>query len=172
MCSFEEVLGGDFYRIRAYLEAGVRKIGYEFDEDLFIDVCEKCLRVLRTKDLTRQEYSKYLYVSYINTLRRTKSKEIITQPIDDNYDMVDETYNEYKDKLYNSLTKAIEEKFGVNISRAWELHICHDMSYKELEHEFPGMKFNFEFKRIKKYILTRLVKEDPNIKELLMNLYD
>lgn len=172
MCSFEETLGGDFHRIKAYLEAGVRKTGYDFDEDLFIDVCEKCLRVLRTRDLTRQEYSKYLYASYMNTLRRIKTKEIYMQTINDSCDVEDETYNEYKDKLFDSITRAIEDKFGKDIIRAWKLHICYDKSYKELEGEFPGMKFNFEFKRIKKYILTHLVKKDPNIKELLSNLYD
>lgn len=34
------------------------------------------------------------------------------------------------------------------------------------------MKFNFEFKRIKKYILTKLVIHDKKLKDLLEDMYE
>lgn len=176
---FINVIGSDFEETKQNFQIGLKKCGYEFDEDLFVDVCMKCNNVLKDRELTKKECIKYLWVAYVNTLKRIKTNQIYitsldcilkTEEIGEGI-CVDE-YNEDKDKLCEFILNAIKEKFGESVAKAWRLHICDGISYKELEREFVGMKFNFEFKRIKKYILNNLAKTDKIFIELMSCLND
>ena len=176
--SFEHSIYNDFELLQCKFEVSLKRRDYEFDYDLFIDSCIKCDKALSGKQLSNSEYMKYLWVAYLNELKRIKSKHIYMTSIDDlededyNEDLCSEIYNETPDKLYNLLVESIREKFGDDITDAWISHICYDKSYKELTEKYPEMKFNFEFKQIKKYITTKLINKNQKLKELVSCLYD
>lgn len=178
MCGIIEIIKENFLNIKQNFQIGLLRYGYEFDEDLFVDVVLKCIKTLENKDLSKQEFSKYIWVAYLNKVKRIKSKKIFINSLDDfievdeNLYIIDEEYNENTDNLYNEIVKEIKNKFGESVTNAWILHICHNKSYKELANDFRDMKFNFEFKRIKKYILNKLVKTNKNILELMSNMYE
>ena len=169
---FNDILSRDFENIRKKFQNDIIKHGYIFDEDIFIDVYLRCIKGLHNRGLNRVQCIKYLWEAYLNKLKQVQSKKIFVGPINCDIEIIDETYNINIDRLYNHLIKVIKDKFGENITHAWIDHFCYDKTYKELEPIYKDMKFNFEFKRIKKYILTKLLRYDEELKSLLENIYE
>lgn len=174
-----ENIVNDFNDIKKSFQLGLLKNGYSFDEDLFMDVCIKCSNTLKDRNLNKQESIKYLWAAYMNNLKRIKSKQIYITSLDcllETEEMgegiYEEEYNLYKDKLYDFIITVIRNKFGDNVTNAWQAHICDNKTYKELAEEYKDLKFNFEFKRIKKYILNNLAKNDKVFIELMACLRD
>lgn len=168
--SFITIVSENFNEIRRNFERGLCKIGYEWDEDLFIDVFLKCVEILKNRKLTKSGAIKYYWVSYLNTLRKykVKSKQLInTDDLPEDIALYTPTYNKDVDIIFDIIMLAIREKFGDRIANAWKSHICQGKTYKELANEgFNDMKFNYEFKRIMKYIRKDLSKKDKTFAEL------
>lgn len=167
-----DILSMDFENIKEKFQDDIIKHGYMFDEDIFIDVYLRCIKGTCNRGFNKNQCVKYLWVAYLNKLKQVQSKKIFIGPINYNIEIIDEPYNISIDNLYKYLTEAIKSKFGASITSAWIDHFCYDKTYKELESIYKGMRFNFEFKRIKKYILTKLVIHDEKLKDLLEDTYE
>ncbi len=169
---FNDILSQDFENIRRKFRDDIIRHGYIFDEDIFIDVYLRCIKGIHNRGLNRVQCIKYLWVAYLNKLKQVQSKKIFVGPINYDIEIIDEPYNISIDNLYKYIIKVVEDKFGENITHAWVDHFCYDKTYKELEPIYKGMKFNFEFKRIKKYILTKLIIHDRKFQDLLENMHE
>lgn len=176
---FIDIMGENFDVIKRNFQIGLLKSGYEFDEDLFIDVYIKCSLTLNERNLNKQDAIKYFRAAYINSLKRIKSKQIFISSLDELLEteeigegIHEEEYNPYTDKIYDFIIESVKDRFGENVMNAWKSHICENKSYKELAKDYGDLKFNFEFKRIKKYILNNLAKNDKVFIELMSCLRD
>lgn len=169
--TFISIISNNFERIKKNFQTGLKTNGYEFDEDLFIDTLLRCSCTLKDKQMTEKEAAKYYWVSYINSLKRVKSNPLEFDIEEYDIDDPEEEYNEDIDGLYNYIILSVESKFGTDISNAWREHICHGKTYKELEMMGYKMKFNYEFKRITRFIRNHLVKHRIFI-EFMSNVRD
>lgn len=169
--SFINIVSNNFESLKHNFQIGLKAHGYEFDEDLFIDTLLRCSCTLKDHIMTEKEAAKYYWVAYVNGLKKLKSKPTEFDIDDYDIDLLEESYNEDLDQLYDYIMKSISSKFGEKIMTAWKLHICSGLTYKELKAQGFDIKFNYEFKRITRFIRNHLVKNKMFI-ELLSNIRD
>lgn len=171
---FANIIANNFEEIQKNFKNGLNKIGFEYNEDLFIDVFLKCGETLGKRKLSKCEAIKYYWVSYLNALRKYKIKEkqfISTDDLSEDAEIYNSVYDEDVDILFNFIMSEIQSKFGEHITNAWKLHICQGKTYKDLINDgFSGVKFNYEFKRIMRYIRNDLSKKDKVFAELFAYL--
>lgn len=165
---FNELIVNDFYGLKLKFQTKLKSIGLEFDEDLFVDTLLKCNNTLNNKDLPKNDLLKYWWVAYCNELKRPKtySQVDINENID-YYDRCDKTYDEEIDEIYELVINELYKKFDKHIIDAWVNHTCYNKSYKGLEEMGYKFKFNNEFKKINRYIKTKLITSNVEITELL-----
>lgn len=171
--NFKEAICNNFNNLKRNFQSGLKNKGYDFDEDLFIDTLLKCGSALKNRDITKSEMIKYCWTAYVNGLKRLKLKEKTTLDIEETtVEIYDIPYNEDIDRIYEIIIKEVKERFEEHISSAWISHVCHNKSYKELESDGYDFKFNYEFKRIMRYIRNNLLKNNEELSELVKNLKD
>ena len=66
---FSIIIARNLDEIRNNFIIGLRKIGYGFDEDMFVDVGIRCALTLNGKPITKKELIKYFWTAYINTFK-------------------------------------------------------------------------------------------------------
>ena len=175
MCysTFSDVVANNFQEIKKNFKSGLKSSGYDWDEDIFMDAYIKCDSVLKDKKMDKKEALKYYWAAYINKLKnKHKSKHIITEEIPEDYDKIDEVYNEDKDVLCSEIYKKVSNKFGEREAKAWVEHISfHKTTDKIMEEYKFDHDFHYTLKRIKKYISEELI-EDKYLQELRDNVLD
>lgn len=172
---FSIIIARNLDEIRNNFIIGLRKIGYSFDEDMFVDVGIRCALTLNGKPITKKELIKYFWTAYINTFKNNVSKLQSRQFDDKISDKIiynTTSYNIDIDILYKIITYSIKNEFGEDVANAWIDHFCYDKTYKELKDTYGDRNYIWIFRKIKKYILTKLPKINPKYNEIVNNLFD
>ena len=153
-----------------------KKNGIEFDEDVFMDTILKCGTSFSNLNNTNEDINLYFWKaykqnSYSNFTRNKFKSTVDIDNIGDN--IIDECYNNYEiDEIVNLIKTEVKEKFGNNIYKAWILHVCEGLSYKELQNNgFENLNLHNDFRQIKRYILNNIVAKNNKIKILLNERY-
>ena len=175
MCkdNFSSIISNNFQEIKRTFKSGLRNSGYIWDEDIFMDTYIKCDNVLGDRIINKTEALKYFWAAYINKLKNYyKSKHSIKEVIRDNYDMIDEEYNIFKDILCYEIYKKVEKEFGEEIANAWVDYKAYRKSANEIMKKY-GFKQDFHYilRKIKKYI-NEIIMTDPYIIELSNNIIE
>lgn len=156
MNGFSDAIAENFNKIRKDFEKKSYSLFEEFDEDLFMDTYIKCSDKLRGKEMSKDEYIKYYWISYVNGFKTIKSESVNTISIDDpNREHIISLYSPYNigiDITCETIIKNVRMKFGDYYTDAWLLHTSEDKTYKELEELGYKFKFNDIFKNITKWI--------------------
>lgn len=172
MCcgTFSYVVANNFQEIKKNFKTGLKNSGYIWDEDIFMDAYIKCDNVLKDKIMDKKEALKYYWTAYINKLKnKYKSRYAIADEIPEDYDAIDEVYNEDKDLLCEVIYNAVLEKFGKPVANAWVDYRCFGKKSDQIMKEYKfDQDFHYILKRIKKYINEELM-EDKYIQELYNN---
>ena len=147
MCKdkFCSIIANNFQEIKRTFKSGLRNSGYIWDEDIFMDTYIKCDNVLGDRIMDKTEALKYFWAAYINKLKNYyKSKYSIKEVIRDDYDMIDEEYNTFKDILCYEIYKRVEKEFGEEIANAWVDHKAYRKSVNEIMKKY-GFKQDFHY---------------------------
>ena len=141
-----------------------------FNEDVFMDTLIKCMNTFINENPKDSDIDKYFWVAYrqniINTISRDKFKN--TTEVSALGDMLDDdNYNEEIDILAEMTEKAIEERFGHRILQAWKLHVCEDLTYKEIAKlGYDDINLHNEFREIKRYMTGKYLKTNSTYAKL------
>lgn len=135
-----------------------------FDEDVFMDTIVKCLTSIDNNIITDSDMEKYFWKAYkcnvLSKLSKEGFKDVLQIDELNDDDVADEEYNEDIDKIINTISLKIKQKFGVKMYDAWILHVCHDYTYNELEKQgFDATVLHNKFRQIKRY-LEKSIKND------------
>ena len=172
MCcdKFSNIVATNFMEIKKNFKTGLKNSGYKWDEDIFMDAYVKCDSVLKDKLMDKKEALKYYWTAYINKMKnKYKSKYAVMDEIPEDYDKIDEEYNEDKDLLCEIMYNAVVKKFGKPIANAWVDHRCFGKKSEQIMKEYKfDQDFHYILKRIKKYINEDLM-EDHYVREIYDN---
>lgn len=172
MCcdKFSNIVANNFVEIKKNFKTGLKNSGYKWDEDIFMDAYVKCDSVLKDKLMDKKEALRYYWAAYINKMKnKYKSRYAISEEIPEDYDKIDEVYNEDKDLLCETIYQSVKSKFGDSIAKAWVDHRCFGKKSDVIMKEYGfDQDFHYILKRIKKYINEELM-DDKYIKELYDN---
>ena len=180
--NFSDIIAGDFIKIRKDFEKRSKNKGFEFDEDLFSDAFISCNFTLKNKLLTKDDALKYFWIAYLNKLKSQslhptifledlfpQTKEVMNY---EEYDIIDESYSNDIDILYDYIMDKLREKFGVEETNIFELHVCKGIHTKELEAiGYKDVNFVYLVKKFKRYIKNHIIKDNGYIKGLLKGIY-
>ena len=172
MCrgTFSYVVAANFQEIKKNFKSGLKNSGYMWDEDIFMDAYIKCDSVLKDKIMDKKEALKYYWTAYVNKLKnKYKSRYTIIDEIPEDYDVIDEVYNEDKDLLCEIIYNAVKDKFGKPVANAWIDYRCFGKTAEVIMKEYKlDHDFHYILKRIKKYINEELM-ENKYVQEIYDN---
>lgn len=175
MCcdKFSNIIASNFVEIKKNFKTGLKNSGYKWDEDIFMDAYIKCDSVLKDKIMDKKEALRYYWTAYINKIKnKYKSRYVVMDEIPENYDKIDEEYNEDKDLICEIMYEAVVKKFGKSIANAWVDHRCFGKKADIIMKEYGfDQDFHYILKRIKKYINEDLM-ENKYFNELRNNILD
>jgi hypothetical protein len=172
--AFAEIIADNFYEIQRNFKIGLKDTGYDYDEDLMNDAFISCNSALKDKPLEKEEAIKYYWTVYINKFKTKKTKEtkhpmVYLDDLVDFDEPLDTVYRDEPDKIYDIIVEEIKKKYGEREAHIWELYVCHKVSIEDLHKMgFTDIEnFPYFTKRIKRYILTHVVPENPELQYLL-----
>ena len=116
------------------------------------------------------DVDKYFWVAYkqnlSNHIKRNKFRN--TTDVTTIGDLLeDDVYNEEIDTLAIMTENAIREKFGDRIFEAWKLHVCDDLTYKEIAKlGYDDINLHNEFREIKRYMSEKYITKNPEYARL------
>lgn len=175
MCrgTFSYVVAANFHEIKKNFKSGLKNSGYMWDEDIFMDAYVKCDSVLKNKLMDKKEALKYYWTAYINKMKnKYKSRYAVMEEIPEDYDKIDEEYNEDKDLICELMYEAVVKKFGKPVANAWIDHRCFGRTIDNIMKEYKFTQdFHYTLKRIKKYINEDLM-EDKYFQEIRDNILE
>lgn len=172
--TFAEIITDNFTEIQRNFKIGLKDTGYSYDEDLLNDAFISCNAALKDKPMKKEEAIKYYWTVYINKFKTKKTKEakhptVYLEDLKDFDEPLDTVYRDEPDKIYNIILDAVKKKYGEREAHIWELYICRKVSIDEIKKMgFTDIEnFPYFTKRIKRYILTHVVPENPELQYLL-----
>ena len=142
----------------------------EFNDDVFMDTMIRCMNTFMNESPRNSDVDKYFWVSYkqnlSNSITRNKFKNMTNvSELGDILD--DEHYNEEIDTLAEITENAIREHFGDRVFEAWKLHVCDDLTYKEIASlGYDDLNLHNEFREIKRYMTGKYLKQNPEFTKL------
>lgn len=167
--SFKVIATKNLDEIKKNFAIGLKRLGFKFDEDLFIDVCMKCDLTLKDKEMTKEDCIKYLWTAYNNTLRSRESRKQIELMIDEDVYSDNLSYNDEYDMnidiICNIIQTSIRKRFGEIIYNIWFDHIFNSKTYKDLINVYGERNYMGLFRKINKFIKEKLPKLNKEYKE-------
>lgn len=174
--TFNDIVASNLDEIKKNFTIGLKKNGYLFDEDMFVDVGIRCATTLKDRELSKDECIKYFWTAY-NNARKNNYRLPIHVSSDDECDhdvtLKDDSqpYDKNIDIVCNIICNAVKEKFsGVEYS-VWMDKIYEGKTYKELKEKYGNINVLGIFRKIKKYILQKLPKTNKEYRERLDDLF-
>ena len=182
---FADIVADNYDNILENFKRGLKNKGYSFDEDVFMDTFISCNTTLNNKKLNKEEAIKYFWTSYVNKLKTLSSQNSNTVYIEDMFvrnendfgdpwdelNIIDSTYNENIDDLYDLIISLLKEKYGERELNICDLHVCRGVHTKELiDMGYTDIDFEYLTKKMKRYIKNHIVKDNKYIAELLSNI--
>lgn len=142
----------------------------EFNDDVFMDTIIRCMSTFTNENPRDVDVDKYFWVSYkqnlLNHIKRNKfrNKTDITSANDL---LDDDIYNNDIDVLAGMTEQAIKDEFGDRVFEAWRLHVCEDLTYKEIARlGYDDINCHNEFREIKRFITGKYLQSHPEYARL------
>ena len=171
MSKFEDIIIENFAEIQRNFKSGLLNKGYLYDEDLMNDAFISCNNALNKKDLSKKEAIKYFWTAYINKYKTKMSKtphHLSIEDVVEDFDNIDEEYNDVPDKIYDIIIQAIRDKFGLKKAFIWEMYVCQGKSAKEIRNMgFTVDNFVYLTRQVKRYINNQLIPNNQELCELI-----
>ena len=141
-----------------------------FDEDIFMDTLIRCMSTFMNETPNNNDVDKYFWVAYrqnmANALTRDKFKNKTDISAVTNT-LIYEEYNENIDILADMCENAIREHFGDRVFEAWKLHVCDNLTYKEINKlGYEDLNLHNEFREIKRYMTGKFLKNNTQFTNL------
>ena len=64
--TFNDIVASNLDEIKKNFTIGLKKNGYLFDEDMFVDVGIRCATTLKDREMSKDECIKYFWTAYNN----------------------------------------------------------------------------------------------------------
>lgn len=176
--TFNDIVASNLDEIKKNFSVGLKKNGYSFDGDLFVDVGIRCATTLKDRKLSKDECIKYFWTAYNNTRKNIyKSPVYISRDDEANktYNVTkddSQPYNKNIDIICNIICGAVKERFGDFEYSVWKEKMYDGKTYKELKEKYGDINLLGIFRKIKKYILQKLPKVNREYRERLCDLFE
>lgn len=174
--TFNDIMASNLDEIKRNFSAGLKKNGYLFDEDMFMDVGIRCAMTLKDRKLSKNECIRYFWVAYNNTRKNTyKSLPAVScDGVSDTTTLKDDSqpYDKNIDIVCNIICNAVRENFSDTEYNIWYEKIYNGKTYKELKEEYSNINILGIFRKIKKYVLQKLPQTNQEYKEHLSTLFE
>lgn len=168
---FKNIMSANLEEVKCDFIHRLKKIGYVFDEDVFVEVGIRCAHALKDKLMTKPECIKYFWVAYINTIKSLlKIKSIRFQQLQ-NFP-TEPKYDENIDILCDIICKSVLERYGEEEYYIWRERVYEGKTYKELQEKYSDINILGLCRKIKKFILTKLPTINLEYKERLSNFLE
>lgn len=167
--TFIDIVTENFEKIQRNFRAGLKDKGYSYDEDIMSDAFISCNNALKDRKLTEKEALKYYWTAYINKYKTKllSNRLSLVNDIED-FDIIEDTYDETIDKIYNIVIEAIREKFGLKDAYIWEMYVCQGKSAKAIRNlGFNVDNFVYFTRKIKRFITNHLIQNNKELQELI-----
>ena len=181
--TFNDIVASNLEEIKKNFSVGLKKNGYSFDEDLFVDVCIRCATTLKDRELSKDECIKYFWTAYNNTRKNMHKSHVYISRDDETNKTCDnkiynitkdssQPYNKNIDIICNMICDAVKEKFSDVEYSAWKEKMYDGKTYKEIKEKYGDINLLGIFRKIKKYILQKLPKINREYRERLCDLFE
>lgn len=155
---FIEFVGEHLNVLKGKFATQIRKLGYDFDEDIFSDTIVKCNEKFFDDEALENEMENYFWASFKNNTmrelnyywsRNKVSDENITDEVmgsteDDN--IKEDVYEEYI-----IVSNMIIKEFGIQLYKLFSLH-ANGTEYDELIRESNIKDLKYQFRKIREYV--------------------
>ena len=171
---FRNIMDEHFYEIQNNFKCASAKHGFAFDYDIFIETYEKCNTILINKELTKEQIIQYLWVAYINNMKKNhiKQSKITKVDLEEAEEIIDEPYDNRRLLIYDTIIKYVETNFPKNEFKAWYLHLTENKTYDELEKMgYTNINFHNSFRNINNHIKNKLPRENKQFKNLVKEIF-
>lgn len=161
--TFIDFIGNHFDKLKGKFKTQIRKIGFEFDDDVFSDTILKCHNKFLSEKMLESEMENYFWTAFkTNTIRelrysRNKNKvgeEMITDELLGSTD--DEENDIYED--YEKISNMIIDEFGMDLYKLFSLH-ANGIGYNQLAKTNDINELKYQFRKIREYIRKNYKKE-------------
>lgn len=174
--TFNDIVASNLDEIKKNFTIGLKKNGYLFDEDMFVDVGIRCATTLKDRKMSKDECIKYFWTAYNNARKNNYRSPIhISSDDDDVHEVVlkdgSQPYDKNIDIICNIICNTVKEKFSDVEYSAWMDKIYEGKTYKELKEKYGNINILGIFRKIKKYILQKLPKTNKEYRERLSYLF-
>ena len=174
--TFNDIVASNLDEIKKNFTIGLKKNGYLFDEDMFVDVGIRCATTLKDREMSKDECIKYFWTAYNNARKNQYWLPIHVSSDDEgDHDVVlkddSQPYDKNIDTVCNIICNAVKEKFGDVEYSMWMDKIYEGKTYKELKEKYGDINVLGIFRKIKKYILQKLPKTNKEYRERLDDLF-
>lgn len=174
--TFNDIVASNLDEIKKNFTIGLKKNGYLFDEDMFVDVGIRCATTLKGREMSKDECIKYFWTAYNNARKNQYRLPIhVSSDDEDDHEITirdnSQSYDKNIDIVCNIICNAVKEKFSDVEYSVWMDKIYEGKTYKELKEKYGNINVLGIFRKIKKYILQKLPKTNKEYREHLDDLF-
>ena len=173
--TLDEILEKRFHEIIFNFQKASRKNGIVFNEDIFMDTYIKCSKKLNDKNMNETQIIQYFWTAFVNNTKksyRDKKTHIDIDEYEEILDIIDEPYDDRRCKVYDIITKYVEDNFTKEEYKTWFLHFVENKSYNDLINMgYNNINFHNVFRNINNHIKNNLPKENKEYKEIINEIF-
>lgn len=156
---FINFIGKHFNDIKGKFQTQIRKLGFEFDHDVFYDTMLKCNTKFFDETALEEEMENYFWTAFKNnTMRelryaRNKNNEG-EDTINEESLGTTEDDNENDDNIiedYVKVSNMIIDEFGMDLYKLFSLH-ANGTQYKDLVPKDKINDIKYQFRKIRDYV--------------------
>lgn len=147
-------IGEKFNALKKCFSSKINKLGFPFNEDVFVDTIISCGEQPVIKQLSDKEILGYLWVAFKNnTVRelnysRNKTTNVIPDIIDDDCD----------NELFLKISNIIIDEFGEDLYNLFILH-ANGLKYSKIETLTDKPNIRYEFRKIRNFVREKIKSE-------------
>lgn len=163
---FLNFVGKHFNELKGKFTTQIRKIGFDFNHDVFYDTMLKCNDKITDTNTLDEEMENYFWIAFKNNTMRefnysrnklTEGEEAITDEVLGTTE--DDVYTDFSYSDYENVSKMIIKEFGVDLYKLFALH-ANGTEYKDLVKESEVNDLKYKFRKIRDYVRKNYQKEE------------
>ena len=147
-----DFIANNYDKIKSNIsKESIKKLNIELDEDIFHDTILKCIKTCNKLDLTVDQLSSYIFVSYkTNYLREQEYARNKNRDDVEDFSIIDDCKPDNLDIDYEKIKEIIIDKFGENEWKLFEDYI-YGASVSDISKESHEAGLYYRFNKIKNY---------------------
>jgi hypothetical protein len=146
-----DFIANNYNKIKSNIsKESIKKLNIELDEDIFHDTILKCIKICDKLDLTVDQLSNYIFISYKTNYLREQEYARNKNRDDIDLSLIDDCKPDKLDIDYEKMKYIIIDQFGDNEWKLFEDYI-YGASISDISKENHETGLYYRFNKIKNY---------------------